>query len=218
MKETRHISKVLTNSISEKFDQLLTSFGAYVDENIDLDVIKSTLMGVIRYPTIFEDYEEIKYVDIKNATKWSDILIVIRAHCTFFNFKLLESLITLIKYSAGEHMMEEYKKDFIEYAQAITVSEIPHGIGMGREDCEYFCVKLDESFNSCRAMYIEILKADLCKLLKIKEECLYIARINDGGSSLVYEKAKIFKVGYDKKVDVINTDTSEGKNIKIILL
>ena len=25
----------------------------------------------------------------------------------------------LIKYNAGEHMMEEYKKDFCEYAQAI---------------------------------------------------------------------------------------------------
>ena len=244
MKGTRDNSKVLTYSISQKFDELLTSFWAYVeDENIDLDIIKSGLMGVIRLPPIFEDYEEIKYVDIKNTKKLSDMLIVIRTHCTFFNFKLLENLITLIKYSAGKHMMEEYKKDFFEYAQAILVSEIPHGIGMDREDCDYFCVKLDESFKSCRAMYIDILKVDLCKILKIKKECLYIANINEGSiriifqvtetirnefplreesikalSNLFYEKAKILKVGYDGKVYGINTDVSEGKNIKNVLL
>ena len=244
MKGTRDNSKVLTYSISEKFDQLFTSFWAYVeDEKIDLDIIKSGLMGVIRLPPIFEDYDEIKYVDIKNTKKLSDMLIVIRTHCTFFNFKLLENLITLIKYSDGKHMMEEYKKDFREYAKAISVSEIPHGIGMDSEDCKCFCVKLDESFKSCRAMYIEVLKADLCKILKIKKECLYIANINEGSiriifqvteairnefplreesikalSNLVYEKARILKVGYDGKVYAINSDISDGKNLEILFL
>ena len=168
----------------------------------------------------------------------SDIHLFIRSHCSFFNFRLLEKLIVLVKYGDGENMLEEYKKDFCEYAQAISVSEIPHGIGIDREDCEYFCVKLDDSFKSCRAMYINILKGDLCKILKVKEECLHIANINEGSiriifqvtetirnefplreesikalSNLVYEKAKILKVGYDGKVYVINDDPSDGKNI-----
>ena len=117
----------------------------------------------------------------------SDLLLVIRSYCTFFNFRLLEKLIVLIKYSAGKHMLEEYKKDFCEYAQTLSVSEIPHGIGIDREDCEYFCVKLDESFKSCRAMYINILKTDLCRILKIKEECLYIANINEGSIRIIFQ-------------------------------
>ena len=233
---------MLTYVISEKFDELLTSFCAYVeDNNVSVSKIKFGLKGVIRQPTIFDDDETFTHDDVNNFKDVSDILLVIRSYCSFFNFRLLEKLIVLIKYSAGKHMMEEYKKDFCEYAQAISVSEIPHGIGIDREDCEYFCVKLDESFKSCRAMYIDILKADLCKILKIKKECLHIANINEGSiriifqvtetirnefplreesikalSNLVYEKAKILKVGYDGKVYAINDDPSDGKNINEI--
>ena len=222
----------------------MTSFCAYVEEeNVSIMKLKFGLKGVIRQPTIFVDDETFTHNDINKSNDISYILLVIRSYCTFFNFKLLEKLIVIIKYSAGKHMMEEYKKDFCEYVEAILVPEIPHGIGMDREDCECFCVKLDDSFKSCRAMYIDILKADLCKILKIKEECLYIANINEGSiriifqitetirnefplreesiialSILSYEKAKILKVGYDGKVYAINTDISDGKNLKILLL
>ena len=230
---------MLTYVISEKFDELLTSFCAYVeDNNVSVSKIKFGLKGIIRQPTIFDDDETFTHNDINNFKNVSDILLVIRSYCSFFNFRLLEKLIVLIKYSAGKHMMEEYKKDFCEYAQAILVSEIPHGIGIDRKDCEYFCVKLDQSFRSCRAMYIDILKADLRKILKIKEECLHIANMNEGSiciifqvtetirnefplraesiialSNLVYEKAKILKVGYDGKIYAINYDPSDGKSI-----
>ena len=225
-----------TYIISEKFDELMTSFCSYVeDENVDIKKLKIGLKGVVRQPTIYVDDKTATCEDINETNNISDVILVIRSHCTFFNFKLLEKLIKLIKYRAGEHMMEEYKKDFCEYAQAILVSEIPHGIGVDSEDCECFCVELDESFKSCRAMYIDILKADLCKILHIKEECLNIAIANKGSlrvvlqvtvsirnefplteesikalSNLVYENAKILKVGYDGKVYEINTDNSEG--------
>ena len=225
--------------ISEKFDELLTSFCTYVeDKNVNIKKLKFGLKGVVRQPTIYVDDETITYEDIHRSNDLADILLAIRSHCTFFNFKLLEKIIVLIKYKDGELMIEKYKKDFCEYAQAILVSEIPHGIGMDSENCECFCVQLDESFKSCRAMYIDILKADLCEILDIKEECLYIAITNEGSiriifqvivsiqnvfplteesikglSSLVYKNAKILKVGYDGKVYDINTDNSEGKNM-----
>ena len=221
----------------------MTSFCAYVeDNNVSISKLKFALKGVIRQPTIYEDDEAFTQDDVIKFKDLSDTLLVIRSHCSFFNFRLLEKLIVLIKYSDGEHMMEEYKKYFSEYAQAISVSQIPHGIGIDRENCEYFCVKLDESFRSCRAMYIDILKEDLCKILKIKEQCLHIANINEGSiriifqvtetirnefplreesikalSNLVYEKAKILKVGYDGKVYAINDDPSDGKNINEIM-
>ena len=236
--ETRNNSKRLTYIISEKFDELLTSFCAYVeDENVNIKKLKLGLKGVVRLPTIYVDDEKITYEDINKSNDMADILLAIRSHCTFFNFKLLEKLIKLTKYNAGEHMMEEYKKDFCDYAQAILVSEIPNGVGVDSEDCECFCVELDESFKSCRAFYIDILKADLCKILHIKEECLYIAITNEGSiriifqvtvsirdefplteesikalRSLVYENAKILRVGYDGKVYIINTDNSKGMN------
>ena len=226
----------LTYIISDKFDGLWTSFCEYIENNnVSIKKLKCGLTGIVRLPTIYDDVETVTYEDVK-SNDVSDLLHVIRSHCTFFNFKLLEKLIVLIKYSAGMHMMEEYKKDFCEYAQGIAVSQIPHGIGMDREDCDCFSVKLDESFKSCRAMYIDILKEDLCKILKIKEECLYVANANDGCicivfqvtaaitnafplteenikalCNLAYESAKILRVGYDGKVYDINTDNSEGK-------
>ena len=240
--ETRKTVKKLTYIISEKFDTLMTSFCAYVeDENVNIKKLKSGLKGKVRQPTIYEDDEIVTYKDINRTEDISDIILAIRSHCTFFNFKLLENLIKLIKYGDGEHMIEEYKKEFCEYAQRIVVSEIPQGIGVDSEDCECFCVELDESFKSCRAMYIDILKGDLCKILRIKEECLNIAIANDSCiciifqvtvsirnsfplteesikalSSLDYENAKIVRVGYDGKVYYINTNNSEGKN-KVLL-
>ena len=219
----------------------MTFFCAYVDDNnVSIKKLKSGIKGEIRQPTIFKDDETAPYEDIINTDDIEDIILVIRNHCTFFNYKLLENLIRLIKYGAGKHMMEKYKNDFCEYAQAIVVSEIPHGIGMDSEDCDCLGVKLTESFKSCRAMYIDILKADLCKILHINEECLYIANTNDGCiciifqvtvilrksfplteesikslSSLVYENAKILRVGYDGQVYDISTDNSEGKNYEV---
>ena len=229
------VSERLTYLISEKFEGLLTSFCAYVeDENVDIDKLKFALKGVVKRPTIYEDDERATYDDINKSNNVSSILLVVRSYCTFFNFKLLENLIVLVKYRAGEQMMEEYKKDFNEYVKAISISEIPHGVGMDREDCDHFCVKLDESFKSCRALYINILKSDLCKILKIKEIHLYIANTGNGSiriifqvadtignefplkeesikalSNLVYEDAKILRIGYNGMVYVIN-DTSDG--------
>ena len=205
--------------------------------NICIKILKLGLKGIVRQLTIYEDEETVTYEDVKSDNV-SDILSVIRGHCTFFNFKLLEKLIKLINYSAGKYMIEVYKKDFCEYATAIVISDIPHGIGMDSEDCDCFGVMLTESFKSCRALYINILKADLCTILHIKEECLYIANTNDGCiciifqvtvsirnefplteesikalSSLVYENAKILRVGYHGKVYDINANNSEGKNI-----
>ena len=206
------------------------------EENVDIDKLKFALMGVVRQPTIYED-DEAAYDDIKKSNKISFILLIVRSYCTFFNFKLLEKLIVLVKYRAGKQMMEEYKTDFYEYVKAISVSEIPHGVGMDREDCDCFCVELAESFKSCRAFYIGILKGDLCRILKIKEECLYIANPIKNSiriifqvadtignefplkedsikalSNLVYEDAKILRIGYNGIVYIIN-DTSDGKNV-----
>ena len=226
--------------MSEKFEVLLAFFCAYIeDDNVNIKRLKLGLKGAIRQHTTYIDDET---MDISKSIDVADIKLAIRSHCTFFNFKFLEKLIKLIKYHTGEYMMEEYKKDFCEYTQAILVSEIPHGIGMDSEDCECFCVELDESIKSCRAIYIDILKADLCKILHIKEECLYIAITNvlqnsvriifeinvslrnefpltdesiKAMKSLVYENAKILRVGYDGKVYDINTDNSEGMNCEI---
>ena len=241
---TKYNSEKLTYIISEKFETVMTSFCAYVeDENVSIKKLISGIKGEIRQPTIYENDEKAPYENIVRTDNIEDITLVIRNHCTFFNFKLLEKLIVLIKYSAGKHMMEQYKMDFCEYAQAIAVSEIPHGIGMDSEGCDCFGVKLTESFKSCRALYIDILKADLCKILQIKEEHLYIENINDGCicivfqvtvsirnefplteesikalGSLVYdENAKILRVGYDGQVYDINTDNSEGKNYNVLL-
>ena len=131
-------------------------------------------MEVIGQPTIFVDNQTMTCDEVIKFKNGSDIEPLIRSHCTFFNFKLLEKLIGSLNYSAGEHMIEEYKKDFCEYVRAIAIPEHPHGgSGMNRED-NYICVYLGESFKSCRAMYIDILIADICKILKIKEECLHI--------------------------------------------
>ena len=214
----------------------MTSFCDFVlAGNASIKMLKLGLRGIVRQPTIYEDDETVTFKDVK-SNNVSDILPIIRSHCTFFNFKLLEKLIVLIKYSAGKNMMEEYQKDFCKYAKAIVVSEIPHGIGMDSEDCDYFSVKLTESFKSCRALYIDILKADLCKILQIKEECLHIANTNDGCICIIFQVtvsirnkfpltddsikalrslvyAKIVRVGYDGKVYDINTKISAGKNI-----
>ena len=227
--------------MSEKFEVLLASFCADVeDENVNSKRLKLGLKGVIRQPTTYVDNET---MDISESNDIAGVLLAITSHCKFFNFKLLEKLIKFIKYHAGDYMMEEYKRDFNGYVQAILVSEIPHGIGMDSEDCEFFCVELDESFKSCRAFNIDILKVDLCKILHIKEECLYIAITNvlqfslriifqinvlsirnecpfqeeniKAMNSLVYENAKILRVGYDGKVYDVNTDNSEGMNCEI---
>ena len=209
------------------------------DENVKITKLKFALMGVVKLPTIYTDDENVPYGDFKKSNDVSFILLIVRSYCTFFNFKLLEKLIVTVKYKAGEKMMEEYKNDFYDYVKEISVSDIPHGVGMDREDCDHFCVELADSFKSCRAVYIDILKGDLCKILKIKEVRLYFANTIKNSiriifqvigtignefplkeesikalSELVYENAKILKIGYNGMIYVIN-HTSDGKNVVV---
>jgi len=233
--KAREISKKKSYSINKKFEKMLTSFFRYIkNEKVDMYTLKAGIKGVIRLPTIYEDDEGLTSKELKQLDDVPKFMYIVRSYCTFFNFSLLEDLMGLVDYKEGLNMLEAYKKDFKEYLKEIFILEIPHGIGIDREDSQLLVIELSDCFKSCRASYIDILKEDLCRLLDIKEDCLQLTIIKENSvhvvfqafqslenifplneerkadlKKLLYEKAQIASIGYEGIVYNINR---EGMN------
>jgi len=232
----REISIEKSYNMNEKFEDMLTSFFEYIEEEkVDIEKLKSILQGKIRQPPIFEDDSKVTLQEFKKVDNVQVFSCILRSYCSFFNFTLLEKLMKSVKYDAGMRMMSDYKKDFEIYLQQVYVSEIPHGVGTDKEESTIFVIELSECFKSCRALYLNILKKDLSKVLQIEESCLQISIVKENSIHVVfhvyqslesvfplndeakialkglsYEEARIIAIGYEGMVYNISGEGKDG--------
>ena len=149
-------NSMLTYKISQKFEDLWASVCnyCYSNEKITTKKLSSLIIGASQKKPIFED----KQTSEHDFNEDSNILLVLRHHVSFFNFELLKTMVKIVNYSTSE--MEDYEVHFREYARALAVPTVD------RKGHRYFRVRLDDTFKSCRRMYIDLFKEDLCKLLR----------------------------------------------------
>ena len=187
-KEARTISKERSLKISAEFDNIINSFFEYIEErDVHINKLISSLLGRVRHPTIYEDDPQCTPADLNKVEDIPTFSKYFRSYCSFFNFTLLEDLMERLKYNDGLSLMKNYKKNFEKYLQEINISEIPHGIGADGDEAKLFVVELSDCFKSCRALFLNSLKADLSRLLCIHESCLQICIIKDSSVHVVFQ-------------------------------
>ena len=228
--DARTVSSEKSFNISAEFDIIINSFFEYLKEHkVDINELISYLLGRVRQPTIYEDDIQCSPKDLNKVEDIVTFKKYFRSYCSFFNFTLLEDLMERLKYNDGLSLMKNYKKNFEKYLQEINISEIPHGIGADGDEAKLFVVELSDCFKSCRALFLNRLKADLSRLLCIRESCLQICIIKDSSvhvvfqvfqslenvfplsdktknafMSLSYGDARVIAIGYDGIVHNIN--------------
>lgn len=214
-KEIGKKARNLSYEMNDKYNEILVSFHSYLEESkVTLDKIKWLLKGYLKYPPIYDTDKE---MDIGTVSNIMDILV---SYSSFFNFKLLEKVIRAVKFKAGIHSMDEYKKDFDFYVKQITVFECPSNIGILSRDRISFFIKLDDGYRNCRQQYLISLKKDLCKILKVDEELLYIESVEEGCISVEFHLTqsckKVFPIS-EKKIALIRSLRYNGAVIQRLL-
>ena len=72
----------------------------------------------------------------------------------------------------GQSLLRNYRAKFAGHVRHIARSN-PH-------DATSFTVELDDTYMNCRDYYLEILRKDMCNILKISYEHLKICRVRRG--------------------------------------
>ena len=68
----------------------MTSFCVYVEEdNVNIKKLKIGIKGVVRLPPIYVDDETATCEDINVTNDTSNIILVIRSHCTFIQLQVI---------------------------------------------------------------------------------------------------------------------------------
>ena len=170
-----------------KFKNILVQFSLFLeDEDFDISKITWVLEDFVqKYPPI-EKHKQEKRIDFEGLKNVSSLMKLVDTYCSFFNFKILETLINLTKFEDGKKSMESYKKEFADYLKQITVRETPSKLGICSKEKEVFAVKLDEGFKNCRAYYLDVLREDLSRILNIKEELILIDCVRPGSVWVVF--------------------------------
>ena len=177
---TSEVSKSCSYDMNRRYFRILVSFEKYLNiKKVDIKRLKWVLKNAIQFPTIHEADEKAESSTINSITDTSEVMDIIGTYSSFFNFTLLENLIEALEYEEGMKLMETYKSEFSKYINELKVSDCPSNIGI-QSPCGSILVKLDEAFKECRVYYINVLKLDICNILGISKDSLYLQEADEG--------------------------------------
>lgn len=112
-----------------------------------------------------------------------DIKLIILDYCSFFNYRLLSSLVASLGTENDKKQFEKYEAEFKEYAKR-RIYECPSELGKLNSTNAILTVKLDSQYEWCSLDQLKLLEADFCKILKISN--LNLCRVTSGCLQLTF--------------------------------
>ena len=98
-----------------------------------------------------------------------DIMSVVNHYCSFFNYQMLEHIISELGSEQDKQNLYNYKTEFNEYAKS-RIIECPAEFGEIIDGHADMFVTLDDSFDNCAQSHLYSFMANLRKILKIKSD------------------------------------------------
>ena len=173
----------MSRNMNYKFTQVLLGFHKYLSENnVVLEQLRIVLTSHIQNQPIDKHTSEATWEEVQGVQDASKMVGIVQKYCSFYNFEFLEYLMDITGYIAGQRLMAIYKEDFANYVKAIAVQE-----GM------LFSVELDESYKNCRQFYLDVLRRDLCHILRVGKEFLRIHGVVKGSVRVIFHLPILFK-------------------------
>ena len=116
------------------------------------------------------------------------VMSVVKDYCSFFNFHMVEHIISEFGTKQDKENMASYKEDFTKYAEC-CITRCPSEVGkMSEEGCANLFVTLDDSFDNCAVSHLNVFIGNLRKILKIPSSItLRLCRVNLGSIKLIFQ-------------------------------
>ena len=171
-----------------------------ISKKVPVGQLKIFLRGLGRCITVFKDEIDRPTIskDLMKAQTIDDMMLIIQSYCSFFNFRLIETMVDRFEQLYGfKPRLEEYKEAFAKYAEHKLVYCCPSGIGLNTEaeEAAEIFVKLDEAYKDCRLTHLETLRRDLCQIFRIPLEIFPLDRVQPGSVCVVFQAPEFMKKG-----------------------
>ena len=154
-----------------KFADILDNFDNFlIQQSTRIDTVahmKRTLSKVLKIPPLHKEEKSSSLVsNLSNATTIDEISVILSKYCSFFNYKLLETVFTHMKYDEGHKALRRHEEDLIEYAKR-RICHFPSGLGIRDFNHAIIAVKLDDMYEGTLTVHLLTFHRKLCELLRV---------------------------------------------------
>jgi hypothetical protein len=129
-----------------------------------------------------------KLPGLADAKTVDAVMSVVKDYCSFFNYHMVDHIISEFGTNQDKENMASYKKDFVKYAEC-CITQCPSEVGkMSEEGCANLFVTLDDSFDNCAVSHLNVFIGNLRNILKIPSSvALRLCRVNLGSIKLIFQ-------------------------------
>ena len=168
--ETRLYSESI--KLTERFGRMFNNFfQSLSDRDVSIKKIVADLKAFGAFSPVYKREnqpllrDELDRLNLATADI-DDIKLITLDYCSFFNYRLLSSLVSRLGTPTDIKQIEKYEKKFNEYAKR-RVFECPSEFGKLNTTSAILAVKLDSHYEQCSLNQLRLLETDFCKILNI---------------------------------------------------
>ncbi len=176
-----------------KFQKLFTDTKKSLrEEKVSVDELVGHLecLGYIKPTFIDSGLPSLRHrlPGLADAKTVDAVMSVVKDYCSFFNYHMVDHIISEFGTNQDKENMASYQKDFAKYAEC-SITQCPSEVGkMSEEGCANLFITLDDSFDNCAVSHLNVFIGNLRNILKIPSNvALRLCRVNLGSIKLIFQ-------------------------------
>ena len=181
-------SVALTESFGRMFNSLFQSLS---DRDISIKKIVANLKAFGAFSPVYKGENQPLLRDELYADRLDlaradidDIKLIILDYCSFFNYRLVSSLVASLGTTDDKIQFEKYEAEFKEYARR-RIYECPSEFGKLNNTNAILTIKLDSHYEQCSLNQLKLLETDFCKILNTSN--MNLCHVTSGCMQLTFQ-------------------------------
>ena len=155
-----------------------------------------TVDELLSHLTILETFDPVKkepmsphcYTDVMNAKTIPKVFIALSNYVSFFNYDIVDQIITELGTDEDRQELQKYKDDFQVYAKRRIYECLPQFGPVSESDHADIFVKVDSHYESYTVAELEDFQNRLSKLFRISSQgVLRLCRVEKGCFQLIFQ-------------------------------
>ena len=127
------------------------------------------------------------FPQMMKAERIEEAMAIVSSYCSFFNYRLMEVIISKLGTAKDKDNLSNYEKDFSEYARC-HVFECPSNLGTETDESAKLFVTLDETYNDCTVSVLRLFIRKLAEILKLSSDAaLKLCWVELGSLKLTFQ-------------------------------
>ena len=190
LKQTLYIE---SEEMIYKFQKLFSAtFESLKERNI---AVKRVVNHIKLLGTIEPIYEDSKLGSLRRElqdiepTDVDDVMAIVSEYSSFFNYQMIEHIISHLGGEQDKKNLAEYLQEFSEYANKRKVFECPCEVGpLNEKGRSNMFVTLDKTYANYTVSSLKKFESELAKILKVPSDAVVtLCRISLGSLQLMFQ-------------------------------